>query len=84
MKYILIAIIGIALVTGCASTPEPAATEYKTYTQDDLYLSKRQTVKECILELMEREAHVLDATESCSHIYGLTPNKQRVKTLGTQ
>lgn len=84
MNKIITIVLLALLAVGCASTsaPEPVEAEHKTYSKDDLYMARRETVKKCILELMEREAHVIDATDSCLHIYGLNSNKQRVKTLG--
>jgi len=58
-------LVGILLIGGCASTsdttvqtPPPANTTHAG-------------MMSCIGDFMELQAHVLDATKACSHIFGL-------------
>lgn len=41
--------------------------------------SVQMDVRECAEGFMDRQAHVLDATKACSHIYGLK-NSRKVRT----
>lgn len=70
---ILVALIGISLISGCATTEDPAEAEVNAIV--DAQYEKQTVIKECILEFMEvGQTHVLDATKACAHIYGLRPN----------
>jgi len=81
----LIVLLGIIMVTGCAgmgntSVPtEPATVDasaevmtVKTDPRPAVDLTMQKEVEACVNSLMNRQAHVLDATKACSHIYGLT------------
>ena len=87
-KTIIIAVLGLGLMSGCASTPEPAPEPVETVleeqnTGESNRAALRREVKECVLDFVDHSgAHVLDATEACLHIFGLDdPQQQRIKEL---
>ena len=60
MKMLLIMTAGLLALSGCA-TAKP---------------SMQQEVQACASNFMEKQAHVLDATKACSHIYGLNSSRE--------
>ena len=76
--------LGIILLAGCTTTkaPEPVIevepVPVTVNNQGTITTDKREKVKNCILELVAAEAHVLDATEACIRIYG-EHNGQRTR-----
>ena len=98
MKMLISAVLGLLLVTGCAtSTPPevavavvpevvevPEVAETKANSIVDGHYEMLKDVKECALEFMTvGQSHVLDATQACSHIYGLR-NSREARTTELQ
>jgi len=73
MKTIAI-VMGIVLLVGCSSTPEPAPEPIVVDARGELQVK----IKSCVLELMDKQAHALDATEGCLRIYQQQKPQQRI------
>ena len=74
----LIAVIGIVMIVGCASTtpdPEVAVVEASEIAAPTLEVSREQEVLSCVNTLMEQQAHVMDATKACTYIFGLDKSR---------
>jgi hypothetical protein len=79
MSRILVAVLGIALITGCATSAEPTvvavapeSTELDAGSLVEQQHRTRMEVKECVFELVAAgNSHVLDATKACTHIFGV-------------
>ena len=62
----------------------PAVAETKANSIVDGHYEMLKDVKECALEFMTvGQSHVLDATQACSHIYGLR-NSREARTTELQ
>lgn len=70
MKILIL--LSLVLIVGCSSTTSETVVPEVTDVPAN---SVQSEVIKCINDFMELQAHVLDATKACSHIYGLDSSR---------
>ena len=69
---LIVALVSALILGGCASTREPIPEPTPVASSTPVKFVLEHTVEACITKMIDAgNAHVLDATQACSHIYGL-------------